>query len=165
MNRNITRWIGTVAALGALLAVPACDRDDHDDDHEDLAVLEVRDRTQPGQPVVATWTHDGGWTGALPELTTDPEDRLSLGFNALTSDGDPLQLEEDGEFFIQYWTAPGAPTGIIDTGRDDLFHGDHVHVYALLAGTTQIQFELWHVDHVEDATTPIEVVVTEPEEG
>lgn len=162
MNRKLTRWIGTVAALGALLALPACDRDD-DDDHEDMAILQVLDQTQPGQPVVATWTVQGGWTGALPDLPLGDEVRLSLGLVVMADDGDQLTLEENGEFWMQYWLAGNAPTGIIDVGRDDLFHGDHVHIYGASVGTTQIQFELWHVDHVEAATSAIDVNVVEDE--
>ena len=160
MQNRIIRWIATVAALGALVALPACDRDD--DDHEDLAILEVRDRTQGGQPVVATWTLGTGWTGELPVLVMEGENpRLSLGFTATTGDGDVLTLEEDGEFFIQYWLAQGAPGGVIQMDRDDLFHGDHVHVYPVEPGTTDIRFELWHFDHVEQATAPISVTVAE----
>jgi len=158
MRRKLPRWIGTALAMTALLALPACDRDDNDD-HEDMHILEVVDRTVSGQPVVATWTIDNGWTGALPPLVAGSEDRLSLGFRAIASDGDQLTLDEDGEFFIQYFLAAGAPTGVIDMNRGDLFHGDHVHVYPLSSGTTQIAFELWHVDHIDRATTPIEVTV------
>jgi hypothetical protein len=162
MRSKLPRWIGTAAALGALLVVPACDRDDVDD-HDDMHALEVVDRTVSGQPTVATWTLAGGWEGELPvlDISDDPNARLSLGLRAFDPDGDQLTLVEGGEFFMQYWLAPDAPEGVVDLDRDGLFHGDHVHVYGEAAGTTQIRFELWHVDHEERATGPISLTVVD----
>lgn len=163
MNQTM-RLMGTVAVLVVFLAVPACDRDDQEQDHDELEVLQVLDRGAPGQPVIATWIRNDGWTGdsAIPDLPLEEGVRLSLGFVATSEDGDTFELDEAGEYWIQYWLAPTAPTGIIDLGRDDLFHGDHAHVYGQSLGTTQIQFEFWHVDHVENATTPISITVVAP---
>jgi hypothetical protein len=164
MLNKTTRWMGTVAVLGAFLALPACDRDDHDD-HDEMEILQVLNRGESGQPVIATWTRDGGWTSnsAIPDLPLGEDIRHSLGFVATAGDGDTFDLDEDGEYWIQFWLAPGAPTGIVDLDRDNIFHGDHVHIYGQGLGTTQIQFELWHVDHVENATTPISITVVEPQ--
>ncbi len=157
------RRVATLLALPILLAVAACS-DDHDDGHGDMHMLEVIDRGQTNQPVVATWTLSGGWEGSLPSVSlSSTNQRISIGFRAFAPDGDEVTLSESGPLSIRYGLASGATTGIIDTGLADnvLFHGDHVHIYGTSTGSTQIQFLLWDVDHADRATTPISITVVE----
>ena len=42
-----------------------------------------------------------------------------------------------------------------------IFHCDHIHIYPEQAGTAEIEFRLWHVDHSDMETDPISVVVEE----
>lgn len=162
MRSHVGRTIGATLALTGLLALPACDRDSDDDHEDDFASLEVIDRGDPAQPVVAVWTAAAGWDGALPEISlASANQRISIGFRAYAEDGDEFTLSETGEYSIRYAVAAGAPAGIVDMDHDDpvLFHGDHVHVYGAAEGTTQIQFLFWHVDHADASTTPIAVNV------
>ncbi len=46
-------------------------------------------------------------------------------------------------------------------GLVGIFHCDHVHFYPEQAGSVQVQFRLWHVDHSDLDTDPITVVVEE----
>lgn len=166
MSHTFARRIGSFLALGALLALPACDRDSvTDEDHEDLNSLEVIDRSEAGQPVVATWTLAGGWgsESALPIISlADQEGLIVLGFRAFAPDGDELELSEDGEFSIRYRVADESQD-VVDMARseDERFHGDHVHLYGAAPGTTAVHFELRHAGHVERETGAIDVTVVE----
>jgi hypothetical protein len=40
-----------------------------------------------------------------------------------------------------------------------IFHCDHLHFYAESAGTVDVRFLLWHVDHADGATDPIRIRV------
>jgi hypothetical protein len=40
-----------------------------------------------------------------------------------------------------------------------IFHCDHVHIYPLTAGTVDVTFTLWHVDHSDGETAPIRLRV------
>ncbi len=40
-----------------------------------------------------------------------------------------------------------------------IYHCDHVHIYPEAAGTVDIEFHLWHVDHSDGRTDPIRVRV------
>lgn len=145
------------------LLLGACDRGvtEADDDHEEFHRLQVIDRGQVDRPVVATWTAGQGWSGTLPAVSlSSTNQRISIGFRVFDEDGDELSLSEDGES-IRYALATGAAQGIIDMGRaaNVLYHGDHVYIYGVTAGTTRIQFLLWHIDHADDATDPIDITV------
>ena len=161
MKSNFVRRAATLLALPAVFFLAACDSDD-DHGHNDMASLQVIDRGQTSQPVVATWTVNGGWEGSLPNVSlASTNQRISIGFRAFAADGDELTLSESGENSIRYSLASGAPSGIIDTGRAEgtLFHGDHVYIFGVAPGSTQVQFLLWHDDHAERATAPISVTV------
>ena len=133
----------------------------HHDHHHDgeIVRIEVVDRGQTDQPVVATWTKDG-WTGELPVVSlASTNKRISLGIKAIADDGDDLIAHDDLE--ARYALASGAPTGIIDVERDDIFHGDHIHVYGVAAGVTQIRVLIWHDDHADLETDPIAISVVD----
>lgn len=164
-----------ILALGLLLILPAiilftgCDRstDPNDQGHRDMEELRVIDRTQTARPVIAIWTHDDGWDqDVLYELSKSAEEdrtRVSLGAEIYTGQGEQIPLGEDQEFKIRYWIAQNAQEGIIDLSLDEdvLFHGDHVHIYGLEIGETEIEFLLWHGDHADAATDPITFRVVE----
>jgi hypothetical protein len=174
MTRSNMQRFAVLAIAGAV-GLAACDRHPtHGDEHPTLGTVEIIDRTttdpQTGQnPVVATWEHGAGWdTDWLPELSHATEDhrtRVSLGVRMWQRDGEQIVLQRDGEHFVQYELAQGAPTGVINFDPAlGLFHGDHVHIYGFEDGTTgetQIRFVLWHDDHAEEATAPIGFRVTD----
>jgi hypothetical protein len=62
---------------------------------------------------------------------------------------------------------PDSPTGAFQFARraDDslvgIFHCDHIHIYPERAGTADVEFHLWHVDHSDGSTGPIRVRVEE----
>lgn len=149
--------------LVALFA--ACDRHPHEPNgHDDLHRVEIIDRGQTESPVVATWTAATGWQGTLPSISlSTPTQRASLGARIYDDDNQQLTLTEGGENSIRWALAPNAPAGVIvtDDSRGQRFHGDHVHIYGQAAGTTRIQFLLWHFDHADGATDPIEIRVVD----
>ena len=160
----MTRIIIVLASATLLAFSSACGDDDdhngHNNDHHHVHIdrLEVVDRGQTDRPTVATWTVEDGWT-AGSELPRIPRgERISLGVRALCEDGDDI-IAEDDHYEARYALAPGAPTGIIDTGRDNIFHGDHVHIYGIEEGSTQIELLVWHGDHSDLETDPIDVFV------
>lgn len=165
MTTITLRRFATVLLVPAALALGACERSTTgpDDEHNEFHTVEVIDRGQTSRPVVATWVAGQGWTGSIPSISlSSTNQRISIGFRVLSSDGDELELSEDDES-IRYALATGAPQGVIDTSHPDnvLFHGDHVHIYGLAPGTTQVQFILWHIDHADDATDAIQVTVVD----
>lgn len=144
-------------------ALGACDRGVTGlEEHEEFHTVQVIDRSQAERPVVATWVRGQGWTGQLPtvRLSADPA-RVLLGFRVLSDDGDELRLD-GSPYSIRFGLAQSATTGIIATtpaDRGEIFHLDHVYLYGLAAGTTQIRFILWDRDHADDSTDPITVTV------
>jgi len=167
------KLLGLVFISAGILFIAGCDRstDPHDDEHRDMEEVRIIDRTQTARPVIATWTYDGGWEfieydDVLYELSISAEDdrtRVSLGVEVYDHDGDQLELDEAGEYQVRYWTAQGAQEGIIDLSIDEnnLFHGDHVYIYGLEIGETEIEFILWHGDHADAATDPVPFRVVE----
>jgi hypothetical protein len=152
------------ASLVPALAVAGCDRHPHDPEDHSLGRVEIIDRGQTERPVVAVWTPDDGWTGELPAISLSSErKRISLGAAIYSRDGDPRALSREGEYSVRWSLAQGGATGIVatDDAPGDRFHGDHIHIYGLSAGTTQIEFLLWHGDHSDGATAPIAIRVVD----
>jgi hypothetical protein len=160
MKQKTNRY-GMVLITAVSLMLTGCDRStDPDNGHVDeMEVVHIIDRTQTAQPVIATWTHDDGWDLDVLytlSLSDDTRPYLSLGVEVYDSHGDQLELCESCEYEIRYWLARDAATGIIDlSDEESLFHGDHVHIYGLQPGETEIEFILWHNNHADAATTPI----------
>jgi hypothetical protein len=163
MNRIGSARFAFLALFPLSVLIMACDRSPTGPGHgPDMARVEIIDRGQTERPVVATWTPGGGWTGSLPNISlASPNQRVSLGVRIFDEDNDPILLSEAGPYSVRWSLAPGAPTGIIVTNdsRGERFHGDHVYIYGNAAGSTQIQFLLWDIDHSDGATTPIGIQV------
>lgn len=157
------RPIGTFLLLGVLAALPACDRDPVDEEHGEPESLEVTHVDAEGEPLVATWTIDGGWDGELPSIELDAEEPiLVLGFRAFDDEGHEIELSETGEFEIRYDPVDEEQT-VLDMDRPDeeLFHGDHVHLYGAAPGSTDIRFAVWHGNHSDRDLPAIQVTVVE----
>jgi hypothetical protein len=158
------KFPGRPAALLALmlaLALGSCERSPSARHERDLDRVELIDRLAPGQPVVAVWQAGTGWTGALPPIELgSPQPRLSLGVRMFTG-GTERVLSLGGPYSARWRLAGGAQAGIVaaDETPGPRFHGDHVDIYGVGRGTTQIQFMLWHFDHDDGATQPIQVEV------
>lgn len=160
-SRNIV-WV-TLFLLPAFFMITGCDRDDHHHHHAEMHRVNIIDRTQTARPVIATWTRADGWNvDVLYELNIANE-RVSLGVEIFDDHNDPIEICRGCEYQVRYWIAQGATEGIIDLSlnQDLLFHGDHVHIYALATGETEIEFLLWHGDHADAATTPVRFRVVE----
>jgi hypothetical protein len=153
--------------IPAMIFIAGCDRDDHDHGHEDMERVNIIDRTQTARPVIATWTRANGWnTDVLYELSVSADEnltRVTFGVDVFNDHNEKLELCENCEFEARYWITEGAPQGIIDLSYDDdvLFHGDHVYVYGLTLGETQVEFILWHAGHADASTTPVTFRVVE----
>jgi hypothetical protein len=163
MKKTINnRWM-LLAALPAALALAACDRHPTEGSGaHSLGKVEIIDRSQVDQPVVATWVAGEGWTGALPVISLGAaQPRVSLGARMYNALGAERTLAAGGEYSVRWRVPSGAPGGIVDAteGSGARFHGDHVHIYGLAAGTTQVQFLLWHFDHLDAATASIDITV------
>jgi len=165
MNRSIALRIALLAAIPLVAGIAACDRHPHDPsvDHS-LGRVEIIDRGQTERPVVATWTPATGWTGALPNISmSTTNQRISLGANIFDASGAQRPLSEEGAYSVRWSLAPNATPGIVvnDDTRGERFHGDHIHIYGQAVGATTIQFVLWHVDHADGETDPVEIRVVQ----
>jgi hypothetical protein len=162
--KQFARKMVLLAVAPIVTLIAACDRHptDHDHDHHTLGRVEIIDRGQTGRPVVATWTPAGGWQGSLPDISLASErQRISLGARIFSADNTERPLTRDGEYSVRWGMPMGAPAGIVvnNDSRGERFHGDHIHIYGQAAGTTQVIFELWHIDHSDGATAPINLRV------
>lgn len=155
-----------IAVLG-LSVVAACDRGVVEPpDHSELETVQILNH-QTGE-LLATWTHDDGWTTEVPLTLSHADEaertRLVLRARMWTEDGDEITLTEGGEYSVRYdIAAAGDPAGVIDMDVADLFHGNHVYVYAHedRTGTAQLVFHLWHGGHPDGTTNPIALTVTD----
>jgi hypothetical protein len=161
----------TLRTLGYLLIVPAimfingCDDHDDDNGHQDLEEVRIIDRSN--NQILGTWVRGTGWdVDVLYELSMSAEEdltRVSLGARMFNDHGGEITLGRNEEYEVRYWLAQGAQAGVIDFSLADdlLFHGDHVHIYGLTPGETQIEFTLWHANHADAATDEITFKVVE----
>jgi hypothetical protein len=159
----------TLVAAAALLAATACDRSPVEaPGHELLGQVVILDRSTTPHTPLATWTHGAGWDAAelmrVSHATEAHRTRVSLGVQMLNRGGEPIALAQGGEFSARYHVVSD-PGGVVDMDAGSLFHGDHVHVYGHhaegRAGTARLTFALWHVDHADAETTPIDLTFTE----
>lgn len=110
----------------------------------------ILDRAPDPHEEVADW-HDGHWHGSLPPVPVD--DTISLGAIFEDENGYEAALSEDYELRVR----------LADEASQIVtfdFHGDHVHVIGEEAGETEVVFQLWHDDHADFETDPIEATVT-----
>jgi hypothetical protein len=177
MNMRIR--LAAFIILPAMMVLAGCNRaDDHG--HDEMYRVQIVDRGQTEQPVIATWVRGQGWDRQSLLTLTEGGNRASIGVRVFAEDGDQLEMgtvqqNEDGtrvctEDSIRYALVAGQPTNVVrqpdnrgvvtvDGAQIATFHCDHLYLYPQSAGTTQIRFILWHVDHADDATDPIGVTV------
>jgi hypothetical protein len=162
MNRTLRTF--TLALAAPLLALAACERSPTGvDDHAALGQVVILDRSTVPHTPIATWNHATGWDRAtLTQVSHAAEanrTRVSLGAQIFTRGGEQVELTRDGEYSVRYGVASDL-SGVVDMNRtEELFHGDHVHIYGRndtrATGTAQIVFALWHIDHSDGETAPI----------
>jgi hypothetical protein len=160
--KPFTRKLSLLSLLFTTAALAACDRNPSGLDDHTLGRVEIIDRGLTERPVVATWTPAAGWTGTIPAISMASErQRVSLGVRIFNTAGEERPLQRDGEYTVRWALAPNAPSGVIvaDDSRGDRFHGDHIHIYGQAPGTTRIQIILWHFDHADGESGPVEVRV------
>lgn len=173
MKRSLLFRLGLCLALPALLFLGGCDAfsnnddDDHDDHEEELARVELETRDGTGE-TVAVWTDDDGWVPDSLTLALDG-DYAVWTVRMFTEDGDEFELEEGGEHEARYAVDSEASqeviyfdaSGEVEIGgqEEELFHGDHIHVYLQNAGTTRLRILLWHDNHADGDTDFIELTV------
>lgn len=124
---------------------------DHNGDHdhdETVSEFELIDRDEDE---VTAYVDGDHWHGSLPHVHKD--EHLSLGANAEDDHGDEIEIDGDHwELRVDY---ADHDHGVVSFDH----HGDHVHIIGEEEGEAEVVFELWHDDHVEYETPPIEVEV------
>ncbi len=112
----------------------------------DVAIL---DRAQDPHEEVADW-HDDHWHGEIP--TVPVGDNVSLGATFVDDDGNEAELNGAYELRVR-----------LEEDASDIvefdYHGDHVHIIGEEEGETAVVFQLWHDDHADFETTPVEITV------
>ncbi len=136
----------------AIVAQVSADPDEEGDhDADAIADVHILDRAHDPHEEVADH-HDDHWHGELPEVPVD--DNVSLGAVFEDEDGNEIPLGDEYELRVA-----------LAEGADDIvsfdYHGDHVHIIGEEEGETEVVFQLYHDDHVDYETAPIEVVVIE----
>ncbi len=141
--------------------------DDHDEDHDQEAgdgvmAVETFELVDRDTGDVTNYVHGDHWDpvdGGFPAIEVGHH--VSVGAFVEDEDGEELALGEDG-YDLRVRVADDAEEGVVDFD----FHGDHVHIEGLEVGLTDVVFQIYHDDHVEDETPPLTVqVVEEGEEG
>ena len=150
---------GEVRYISPQIRVVVGDDDDHGHDSTsafgDIEVFEILNRSDNRSRVA--YIHGDHWHGRLPNIEVGG--RLSLGANITSVGGRERELDSEGEvngFDVRL--APGATEGIVEL----VYHGDHVHIRGIQAGTTMVQFIWTHRGEVRYISPQIRVVVEEP---
>lgn len=129
------------------------DHDDHDHDLEEASITRFDIVDRQTDEVVAD-VHDDHWHGELPTIPVD--DRVSLGAIVEDEDGDEIPLSEKYELRVR-----------LEDDADDIvsfeYHGDHVHLLGEEEGESVVVFQVWHGDHADYETPPIDVTVASDE--
>ena len=135
------------------------DDDDHDDDHDHddeeledagLSEFELIDRETDE---MTAFVHGDHWDYGLPPVPLDGQ--ISIGAYIEDDEGEEIELGD--EYELRAEVMEGAQEGIVDFE----FHGDHVDILGEEEGITEIVFQLWHDDHSDYDTPPIDVEVAE----
>ena len=137
----------------------AVDVDDHDDDghdHGTVDAVRIYDRAPDPHEEVASF-HEGTWDGDLP--TVDVGDNLSLGAVFEDDHGEEIPLGPGEEYELGVRVATDADADVLAIDEDEDFHGDHVHVHGESEGESAVIFMLWHDDHADWESDPIDLVV------
>lgn len=129
------------------------DEDDHDDDdhgHVEVEELEIVD----GDGEEVAYIHGDHWHG---ELQVPIDETVEYGAVFVDEEGEEIPLGEDEEYELNAEVAEGAQEGIVGIEP----HGDHVDVTGEEEGLTEVVFLLWHDDHADYESPPIDAEVAE----
>ena len=184
-RRNVLAASGSITVLafaGCLGEEESAETgDDHDDDREDddhghddedvadehfdhLGVadegLVLLDRADDPHEEIA-YVHDDHWDGTSPIISLG--EYASFGVSVDLEDGD--ELEFGGEYELRVEVPDDAPEGIVEIDEDEDFHGDHVYVHGEDVGVTEVVFLIWHDDHADYRSPPIDVQVVDEDEA
>ena len=118
-------------------------------DAHHVSNVHVSDRTPDPHEEVADW-HEDHWDGELPTVHVD--DTISLGATFVDEDG--YEADLNGTYELRVRLEEDAP----DIVAFD-YHGDHIYIIGEETGETAVVFQLWHDDHADFETTPIEITV------
>ena len=141
--------------------------EDHDsEDEEDFDHLGVADEGfvildrahDPHEE--AAYIHGDHWHGSFPSVPVG--DNVSLGASVELEDGEDLELGDEYELRVE--VPDDAPEGIVEIDEEEHFHGDHVHVYGEEVGITEVVFLIWHDDHADYRSPPIDVQVVDEDD-
>lgn len=132
------------------------EEDDHDHDDEELedagfAEFELIDQETDE---VSAYVHGDHWDGGLPQILVG--ESVSLGAYIEDEDGEEIPLGKDG-YELNAEIAEGAQEGIVEIEA----HGDHVDLHGEDLGLTELVFQLWHDDHADYESPPIDAEVVE----
>lgn len=143
---------GEAAYQSDRIAVTVADdyerNDSHDGHNETVSEFELINRDTDE---VTAYVDGDHWHDNLPHMHEG--EHLSLGARVENADGHEIDIDGD------HWALR---VEYADHDHDVVsfdHHGDHVHIIGEEAGEEEIVFELWHDDHVEYETPPIEVTV------
>lgn len=129
------------------------EEEDHDDDdhgHVEVEELEIVD----GDGEEVAYIHDDHWHG---ELQVPIDETVEYGAVFVDEEGEEIPLGEDEEYELNAEVAEGAQEGIVEIEP----HGNHVDVTGEEEGLTEVVFQLWHDDHADYESPPIDAEVAE----
>jgi hypothetical protein len=106
-------------------------------------------------------------------------DGQEIAMTTLSRGPEPARVRQCSEYSARYYAVDdntnviawpnrrhsAAPDGdmqfALQANGDEvaIFHCDHVHIYPETAGTAEVRFHLWHIDHSDGQTTPIRLRV------
>ena len=146
------------------------DENDHDDEDvaeeyfDHLGVADegfvLLDRAHDPHEDVA-YVHGDHWDGTSPTISLG--EYASFGASVELEDGDELEFGDEYELRVE--VPDDAPEGIVEIDEDEDFHGDHVYVHGEDVGITEVVFLIWHDDHADYRSPPIDVQVVDEDEA
>lgn len=125
-----------------------------DEVQQEIHTFDLLDRHNDNERVA--YVHDDHWDGSIPTITIG--ESISLGAFIVSVDERERELDPDGEVngFVVL-LAPHVPEGKVSLEN----HGDHVYIYGIEAGITQVIFQWVHRGEVRYTSPPINVYITQ----
>jgi len=158
MSSKVLRSMGMFALAGALVATAACERQTTEPGHFGaVAEVEIRDRATN---TLYLESHGDHWDGpGIPHLHVGEEIALNVHF--FDAEGNEANLG-GGEFELRVRLADAARDGGVEGTPgivDFSAHGDHADIEGIAEGETYLVFQLYHGNHSDFDTMPIEFEV------